>query len=194
MKNNTKKQDIIKAYAKVIETKGIEGASLGAVAKALGINQSLIFHYFENKDDLTCQLTEQVANQCIKSYDKGWPENGDLTKENFEKYVTYILEIHQNRANMINPKLYFTLIYLLPRKKEILNIFIRMTDAIVEKVEHQLSQFATAGIISPVDPKMSARTLLCMADGLLCYWNLTPINEREALINTQKELFYSYVS
>ena len=36
MKNNTKKQDIIKAYAKVIETKGIEGASLVAVAKAGG--------------------------------------------------------------------------------------------------------------------------------------------------------------
>lgn len=193
MKNNTKKQDILKTYAAVIERQGLEGASLGAVARQLGINQSLIFHYFENKDDLTCQLTEHVCEMCIKSYEKAFPKDGDLTAEAFKAFVGYILEIHQNRRRTVSPKLYFALTYLLPRQPQVKESFARLTATLVDTLSTQLERFKAAGVIHVSDTRMAARTLLCLADGILCYDELTPSGARQAFIQAQNQLFLSSV-
>jgi AcrR family transcriptional regulator len=193
MKNNTKKQDILKTYAYIIEKQGVEGASLGAVARQMGINQSLIFHYFENKEDMTCQLTEHVCQRCVKSYERAFPKEDGLTSEAFEGFVGYILEIHQNRRRTVSPKLYFALTYLLPRQPQVKASFARLTDALVELLSAQLLRFRAAGIITTDDAPMAARTLLCLADGILCYDELTPPAMRRAFIEAQKQLFLSSV-
>ena len=72
MKNNTKKQEILDVYASLIVSQGLEGASIGAIARHMGINQSLIFHYFENKDDLIRQLSERVVEKCIRFYQRAF--------------------------------------------------------------------------------------------------------------------------
>ena len=193
MKKNNKKQEIVNAYAKVIEKYGLEGASLSEVAKEMGSNQSLIFHYFENKEDLTIQLTEDVVQRCLRSYDKAWPKEGNLSPAAFESFVSYVLEVHYNRRRSLNPKLYFALIYLMPRQKIVQKKFIHLADVLVEKVAAQLSAFQEAGVIHTADCVMSARTLLCLADGILCYDPLTPKEERTAFIAAQKELYFSSV-
>lgn len=194
MKNNTKKQDILKAYATVIEKHGLEGASLGAVARHMGINQSLIFHYFENKEDLVCQLTDHVCAMCVKSYEKAFPREGDYSPASFEYFVRYILEIHYNRRRSVSPKLYYALTYLLPRQPQVRESFARLTVQLVDIVSRHLSAFCAAGIIDIDDIDMSARTLLCLADGILCYDELTPQNLREGFILAQKALYLSSVS
>jgi AcrR family transcriptional regulator len=193
MKNNTKKQDILKTYAQVIEKQGVEGASLGAVARQMGINQSLIFHYFENKEDMTCQLTEHVCQRCVKSYERAFPKDDSLTAEAFEAFVGYILEIHQNRRRSVSPKLYFALTYLLPRQPQVKASFARLTDTLVELLARELNRFRAAGVIAATDAPMAARTLLCLADGILCYDELTPPRLRTAFIAAQKQLFLESV-
>ena len=193
MKNNTKKQEILKTYAAVIEKQGVEGASLGAVARQLGINQSLIFHYFENKEDLTVQLTEHVCQMCVKSYEKAFPKEDDLSPESFDYFVGYILEIHQNRRRTVSPKLYFALTYLLPRQPMVKESFARLTDALVRMVSTQLERYKAAGIVGVSDTHMAARTLLCLADGILCYDELTPAELRRTFIDAQKALFMTSV-
>ena len=193
MKNNTKKQEILKTYAAVIEKQGVEGASLGAVARQLGINQSLIFHYFENKEDLTIQLTEHVCQMCVKSYEKAFPKEDDLTLDSFDYFVGYILEIHQNRRRMVSPKLYFALTYLLPRQAQVKESFARLTGMLVKMISTQLERYKAAGIIRVSDTHMAARTLLCLADGILCYDELTPSDMRRKFIEAQKALFLASV-
>lgn len=193
MKNNTKKQDILRAYAKVIEQYGLEKASLGAIAKKMGINQSLIFHYFENKEDLLRQLTDHVMELCLRSYQKAWPREDQLSGPGFEALVSYVLSVHHNRRRTISPKLYFSLMYLLPRDQMVQEKFTRMTETLVARLAHQLERFHAAGIITCGDCAMAAKTIICMADGIF-YYSLVPSKqENDAFIQQQKLLYYAYV-
>ena len=193
MKDNPKRLEIIKAYADIIETRGFEGASLGAVAQQLSIPQSLIFHYFLNKDDLTVQTAEYVAELCLHSYDRAWPKRGDFSDASFHALIDYILEVHRNRRRTISPQLYFAMIYLLPRQKQVMQHFCDLTDALVVRLSEALGGFAAAGIIRTESPELSARSLLCLADGILCYEDLTPPEGRAAFVATQKSLFLQSV-
>ena len=194
MKDNPKRLEIIKTYADMIETRGFEGASLGAVAQQLGIPQSLIFHYFLNKDDLTVQTAEYVAELCLRSYDRAWPKKGDFSDKSFHRLVDYILEVHHNRRRTVSPRLYFAMIYLLPRQKQVMQHFCDLTEALVTRLSETLRGFHAAGIICTEQPELSARSLLCLADGILCYEDLTPTDERVAFIAAQKALFLQSVS
>lgn len=193
MKNNTKGQEILDAYASLIVTQGLEGASIGAVARYMGINQSLIFHYFRNKEDLTVQLSRSVAEKCMRSYERAWPATRAVTPEAFEEYVATILEIHRRRSRKVSPKLYFALIYLMPRNKEVHRSFEELAAAAVQLISARFAQCRDAGIIRTEDCEMSARTLLCLADGILCYDGLMPAYRHEAFIEAQRRLFYASV-
>lgn len=58
------KARILKAASKTFVEKGFAGTSLADIAKKLGINQSLIYHYFENKS----ALWESVKSEKLKDY------------------------------------------------------------------------------------------------------------------------------
>lgn len=193
MKNNTRKQDILEAYASIVVSQGLEGASIGAVARYMGINQSLIFHYFENKDDLLCQMSEMVVEKCIRFYEKTWPASRGVTPAAFEEYVETILEIHRRRSRRVSPKLYFSLVYLLPRNKTVQSSFVRLTDAAATMIAERLEACRQAGFIETEDSHMAARTLMCLADGILCYDGLVPAAERPLFVERQKQLFFSSV-
>ncbi len=193
MKNNTKKQEILDVYASLIVSQGLEGASIGAIARHMGINQSLIFHYFENKDDLIRQLSERVVEKCIRFYQRAWPASRAVTPAAFEEYAGTVLEIHSRRSRVVSPKLYFSLVYLLPRNPAVKESFVRLSDAGTQIIAERLEACRQAGIIRSDDCVMSARTLLCLADGILCYDGLVPAQERARFVETQKQLFFSSV-
>lgn len=192
MKNNTKKQDILKAYADAIEKYGLEGASLGAVAREIDINQSLIFHYFENKEDLTVQLARHVTELCLQSYDDAFPQDGALTGESFEAFVSYILNVHFHRQDIVGPKLYFALMYLLPRHPQVQQCFASLSSRLTEEISSWLKRFNDAGIISCGDCVMAAKTIISLTDGIF-YYTLLPCNDQKEFIDAQKNLFCVYV-
>ena len=194
MKNNTKKQEIIDAFAKVIERQGIEGASLGAVAQEVGIPQSLIFHYFLNKEDLLNQLADKVTALCLKSYEKALPKRGAYTKQSFVYFTEYILEVHKHRRKSVSPRLYFSLVYLMPRQKQVMQSFIDLTGRLIDLITGHISRFQQTGVISPPSPRLAAHTLLCLTDGILCYDALIPHEERQAFVEQQKQIFFNYVN
>ncbi len=193
MKNNTKKQDILEAYAELVVSLGLEGASIGAVARHMGINQSLIFHYFENKEDLLCQLSQMVAEKCIQSYEKLCRGDIEATAEEFERFAGTVLEIHRKRSRTISPKLYFSLMYLLPRNRAVYRSFVHLGDTAAGLIAGRLELFRAAGVIRVDDCVMAARTLLCLADGILCYGGLVGREDYAPFVETQRRMFYAQV-
>lgn len=54
---------ILEAAQKLFVKLGFSGTSIGAIAKEANINQSLIYHYFENKEDLWRQVKKDLISQ-----------------------------------------------------------------------------------------------------------------------------------
>ena len=56
---------ILKAARKLFLAKGFSGTSIGAIAKLARINQSLMYHYFENKEDLWREVKVEIITSAL---------------------------------------------------------------------------------------------------------------------------------
>jgi AcrR family transcriptional regulator len=65
-----RKPDIVRNFYQVILEEGIEGASIGKVAKRMNIHPSLIIHYFQNKENLVIALVDYAIHEAGVIYQK----------------------------------------------------------------------------------------------------------------------------
>ena len=79
MSINTTKDDILNAALATFLEKGFAGASISQIAKVAQVNQSLIYHHFESKEDLWNCVKKYCVDEAIK---KDHPIRYD-TLENF---------------------------------------------------------------------------------------------------------------
>lgn len=64
------KPRIIRSFYETILEEGFEGASIAKVAKRLGINATLIIHYFGNKENMTLEMVDFVVEEYSKLFKK----------------------------------------------------------------------------------------------------------------------------
>jgi len=56
-----RKQEIIRAAQEIISEKGLKGSTITEIAKHAGVADSIIYHYFKNKEDLLfCAVDDQM--------------------------------------------------------------------------------------------------------------------------------------
>lgn len=67
MSINTTKDDILDAALTTFLEKGYAGASISQIAKMAQVNQSLIYHHFESKEDLWNCVKKYCVDEAIKS-------------------------------------------------------------------------------------------------------------------------------
>jgi AcrR family transcriptional regulator len=63
-----RKPDIVRNFYQVVLEEGIEGASIGKVAKRMNIHPSLIIHYFQNKENLVVTLVDYTIRRAGDVY------------------------------------------------------------------------------------------------------------------------------
>jgi AcrR family transcriptional regulator len=60
---NLRKPEILKAFYDTIVDEGIEGASIGKIAKRMGIHPSLIMHYFSTKENMMREMVDHIIGE-----------------------------------------------------------------------------------------------------------------------------------
>ncbi|MDF3048300.1 MAG: HTH-type transcriptional repressor [Candidatus Midichloriaceae bacterium] len=68
MKKEPTKEKILAAARKLFVTHGFAGTSIGKIAKLANVNNSLIFHYFENKEALWCAVKQSIVEDQNKNF------------------------------------------------------------------------------------------------------------------------------
>ncbi len=67
MTKQHKRQLIIESAQEIISEKGLEDSSIAEIARKAGVVDSLIYHYFKNKEELLfCALNEKIKNESQK--------------------------------------------------------------------------------------------------------------------------------
>lgn len=86
------RQRILKAATTLFVRKGFDGVSLGDIAKKLKINQSLIYHYFESKEDLWSQVKKPFLESYSKAHIEVIPALSAGLRPFLEKYLSSSLD------------------------------------------------------------------------------------------------------
>ncbi len=75
-----RKPDILSHFYQVLKEEGLEGASIGKVARSMSIHPSLIIHYFQNKDNLVLALVDRLIHDAGVIFRKLSIQTGDPEK------------------------------------------------------------------------------------------------------------------
>ncbi len=162
-KAETRKSEILEAYYQVIIENGIEGASIGKIARRMDIHPSLIIHYFKKKENLTVELLDLL----IEKYEA--PEFLDFNGiqdpgERFQKLMETTFSFEWSRT--VDPGLHFCFYYLSFRNPEIRKRFRAMIKRFRNYLIKELTGFQESGVIRVDDVRVAADYIVTLMEGL----------------------------
>lgn len=161
MKNNMKDK-ILEAFYELVIEDGIENSALSKVAKKIGINTSLIFHYYENKEDLVSHFFDYVL---ARSRDVFCFE--DLSSEDiataFETYINRIINLQYSKTDS---KAYYTCYVLALRKDEYNKRFLEHKKTLLNILIDTIEYFKSKDVIHPKNVVNTANYLEIITEGI----------------------------
>lgn len=163
-KNSTlRKPEILESYYQVLIQEGLEGASIGKIAKHLDIHPSLIIHYFKNKENMKLELIDLLIKK-YKSPDMINFEQIDDDEKRFQALIDVLFSFDWSRT--VDPGIHFGFYYLSFRNKEIQKRFKRMFIWLRDYIQEQLLYFNKKNIININDEKQAADLIVTLMEGL----------------------------
>jgi AcrR family transcriptional regulator len=158
-----RKPEILEGYYNVLIEEGIEGSSISKIAKRLDIHSSLIFHYFQNKDNLTFELIELMIDK-FKSVHLLKFEHIKDDEERFVALIDTIFSYQWSRT--VDPGVHFGFYYQSFRDEKTLTRFRKMFSWLKGFLCDQLIFFNSKGIIRVVDEEKAAEYIVTLMEGM----------------------------
>lgn len=158
-----RKPEILEGYYDVLIEEGLEGTSISKIAKRLDIHSSLIFHYFQNKDNLTFELIELMIDK-FKSVHLLEFEHIEDDEERFAALIDTIFSYQWSRT--VDPGIHFGFYYQSFRDERTLERLKKMFSWLKGFLQDQLSDFNSKGIIQVHDEEKAAEFIVTLMEGL----------------------------
>lgn len=158
-----RKPEILEGYYNVLIEEGLEGTSISKIAKRLNIHTSLIFHYFQNKDNLTFELIELMIDK-FKSVHLLKFEHIQDDEERFAALIDTIFSYEWSRT--VDPGIHFGFYYQSFRDERTLERLRAMFSWLKNFLHGQLVEFNSKGIIRVSDEEKAAEYIITLMEGL----------------------------
>ncbi|NMM48191.1 TetR/AcrR family transcriptional regulator [Marinigracilibium pacificum] len=172
--SSDRRKEILEAYKLVIRNEGIEGASIGKLAKFLSMPPSLIMHYFSSKDELIkCVASEIISD----TYDTLIEQIEVLPKtDQIERIVNFLFGIElQKHFDLF----YYRLVnYLALSSEDISNEILLKFNHLVHRISEYIQM--SNGSVHLIELNEMSSSLLSSSFGFM---------EIEMLKNDQSSFF-----
>jgi AcrR family transcriptional regulator len=170
-----RQKEIVKTFYKIAKKEGLENASLAKTATAMGINPSLIMHYFQTKEFLIYSLVEYILDKYLLIYRVKNRDDND-PKSTLLKVMDNIFSKKWN--TLFDDGVSYSCYSLTFRDREIRKKYKLMLDSLRKTLEEQIRACNDAGVLSVKDPAFTADIIFILVDGAYYYLSLVD-NKRE---------------
>lgn len=169
-----RQKEIIKSFYEVAKQEGLENTSVAKVAKYMGINTSLILHYFESKDELIFGL----INFILESYKALYITN-DI--ENVETKLRKTIDnlFSRDWNNLIDDGVFYSYYTLIFRDEKIKEAFRDLHDSLRIFLADVITEAQKEGIVDVENPKETAELIFVLVEGAYYYLSLFDTNDIE---------------
>lgn len=158
-----RKPEILEGYYNVLIEEGLEGSSISKIAKKLNIHSSLIFHYFQSKDNLTFELIELMIEKFKSTHLLQFDHIKD-DEERFTAFIDMIFSLQWSRT--VDPGIHFGFYYQSFRDERTLEHLQRMFGWLKDYIQEQLGIYNSKGIITVNDEEKAAEYIVTLMEGL----------------------------
>ncbi|QOY37290.1 TetR/AcrR family transcriptional regulator [Anaerobacillus isosaccharinicus] len=186
-----RRQQIIEAAKHCIVTKGLPHFSIKDIAKAANLSTGVIYHYFENKDDLLVD----VLKDSFSNTEKLVKETVDAASNYNNKMKAYLETVAKVPDE--NPDFYIILLNYLaqaPYNEELKRIISRFFQNLGRFIEGILQIGYKEGVIKKIEKGTAANLILSQAMGLAFYYLISNEKINKDKINRDfVEIFKKYI-
>lgn len=158
-----RKPEILEGYYNVLIREGLENASISKIAKELGIHPSLIFHYFQSKENLTFELFQLIIEKFKSAHLLDFTAIED-PKQRYEALLDLIFSLQWSRT--VDPGVHYGFYYQSFRDKRTLAHLRDMFAWLRDYLEEQLKTFSEDEIITVNDPRKAADYIVTLMEGM----------------------------
>lgn len=157
-----KRQQILAAATTVFAAKGYHKATVRDIAQEAGIADGTIYNYFKNKEALLIGILDQLN----ETDDRAEAFTAEMTGDLRQFFVAYLH--HRLDVMLPNTQVFKALLPEILVNDRLRQIY---TDTMIvptmSLVEEQFAALMAAGVIRPLDPALTVRTLAGAVFGLL---------------------------
>jgi len=179
-----RRREILESYYQVISKKGIEGSSIAKIAKLMGVQPSLITHYFKTKDEMTAGLVDFILEKYEEPYFYGLDEAGGY-KKRFQLLLNRLFGL--DRIRFVDDGAFYSCYCLSLRNREIRQQFEKMYDRFRTLLVRELTLYMNEGVIGKVDVTNAANVIMSLMEGLGYFERILELPEYKNLCRSTKE-------
>ena len=158
-----RKPEILENYYQVIIEEGIEGASIGKVAKRMDIHPSLIIHYFKTKTNLTLELVDLMLEKYMAPGYLDFSHISNL-EDRFNALIDTIFS--ESWSKTVDPGVHFCFYYLSFRNPDIKEQFNKIFKRFRDYLYGEMEMYNRAGIIHVKDIDKAIDSIITLMEGL----------------------------
>lgn len=157
-----RKPDIVRNFYQVILEEGVEGASIGKVAKRMNIHPSLVIHYFQNKENLVIALVDYIIRRAGEIYRELILESGD-PKTRLRSLVEIFFSDAWYGMSDLNGD--FAILSMSGREPRIRSRLEEMYAILKKLIIDEMGKIQDAGGVRLRDPARAAEIIIAMYEG-----------------------------
>lgn len=169
-----RQKEIIEGYYNVAKLEGLENTSIAKIAKDMGINPSLIIHYFQTKEDLTKGLIEYILDKYSEIYHV--PSSRKAKRLAKLKFVIDNL-ISKKWDGLVDNGLYFSGYALVFRDPVIKEQYKALQDQLRNILAALIQECIDNDEVIVKDANKAAQLIYMMVDG--AYFYLSVVTEKK---------------
>ena len=159
---DVRKPDIVRNFYQVILEEGIEGASIGKVARRMRIHPSLIIHYFQNKENLISALVDFIIRRAGEVYRELIVESGDPGRRLRNLVEIFFSEAWYGMSDLSGD---FAILSMSGREPLIHSRLVEMYAILKKLIIGEIEKINRAGESPLTDPERAAEIIISMYEG-----------------------------
>lgn len=165
-----RKREILEHFQQVLVEEGFEGASIGKIARHMGIHPSLIIHYFSTKEDMIVELVDYILEKYEITFLKKLEVIND-PGERLKAGLDTILGV--GWISLVDTRAFYACYYLSLRNPKVKARLQKMYQRFREYLIQEITLYRDEGLIPSTDPDKDADLIIAFVEGLSFYRNIS---------------------
>jgi AcrR family transcriptional regulator len=183
--------EIIDHLIHMLNEEGLEGTSLAKISRRMGVNKSLIAHYFQSKEEMMVALVDNITERYKKTYRKLF-RGVDEPAQRLNIFLDTVINLDWEIGNEISDRVFYSCFYLSFSNERIRRRIEKLYEFIKEVYFQELVLYKKAGIINIDKPEDAAVFILTMAEG--CYYYSAVLGSANGDMERMKRLALSVLN
>ena len=167
--SHVRKPEILEHVYAVLKVEGILNTSLAKIANHMGVNSSLLIHYFKTKDNMMAELVDSLAERYANYFEGNRKALMDVQDPTIRLDTLLDLLFDPDWESVVDASVFWGCFYLGYRNEKIKERFKKMYEGFMKAIAKEIRERRKRENLDIVDSGKAAIAIIALIDGYAFY-------------------------